>query len=204
MRVIDAALLAELVQGGVTPVIVAIAPVLQGEGEAAGVNTPLRLAHFLAQIAYESARFTRLVEDLDYGPARIAQVWPRLAVRVGELAHNPVLIANAAYGQIGGNHGEASGDGWRYRGRSLIQITGRWNYIHFGALIGVDLEHEPDRAAEPVIAARLALAYWTSRDCNADADRDDTEAVTRRINPACEGLAERKALKHRAYALLTA
>lgn len=204
MRVIDAALLAELVQGAISPVIAAIAPVIASESEAAGINTPLRAAHFLAQIAWESARFTRLVEDLDYSAGRIAEVWPRLASRAAELAHNPVLLANAAYATVGWNRGEASGDGWRYRGRGLFMLTGRWNYNFFGRRIGEDLIAAPDRAADAIIAARLALAYWTSRDCNEDADRGDIEAVTRRVAGSLEGLDGRHALKLRAYALLTA
>lgn len=204
MNLIDAFLLRALVQGGAAEIVEAVAPALAAGISSAGIDTLLRAAHFLAQIAVESGHFTRLVEDLDYSAPRIAVVWPRLAARAAELAHNPVLLANAAYGVIGGNHGEATGDGWRYRGRGLIQITGRWNYIHFGALIAEDIEQEPDHAAEPAIAARLALAYWKSRDCNLDADRDDTAGVTGRINPAREALAEREQLKCRALALLTA
>jgi len=204
MRPIDAALLHELAQGGNATIMAGVAPELEAGAAVAWIDTPLRAAHFLAQIAEESGRFTRLEEDLDYSAARIAEVWGRLAPRADALAHNPVQLANAAYATHGGNRGEAFGDGWAYRGRGLIQLTGRWNYMYYGGRIREDLEHAPDRASMPAIAARLALAFWTARSCNADADRDDTEAVTRRINGGINGLEDRKALKHRAYELLTA
>ena len=178
----------------------AAAPLLEELREQFGVATPQRVAHLMAQLAYESANFTRLEENLNYSSAaRIALVWPRLAKRAGVLVNNPEALANAAYANRCGNGDEASGDGWRFRGRGLIQLTFRDNYRARGAACGVDLVAEPDRAAEPEIAVVLALSFWKSRGCNAEADCGDVEEITRLINgSALRGLPERRALTRRA------
>lgn len=165
-----------------------------------GVDALLPRAHFLAQAAHESLGFTRFVENLNYStPGRIAGVWARLAVRAHELAGNPEALANAAYGGRGGNGDEASGDGWRYRGRGMFQLTGRSNYTICGAALGADLENNPDLVAEPEMAALSALWFWRTRGCTAAAMKDDVEAVTRIINgPARAGLDERRALTQQA------
>lgn len=178
-------------------------PVFDARAVEFGLTTPLRVAHFLAQLAHESAGFTKAVENLDYSAGRIAAVWPRLAPRADALAHNPEALANAAYCDRLGNGSEQSGDGWRYRGRGLIQITGKDNYSLFGGICGARLKDEPDLAAAPDIAALVALAFWRSRLCNPKADADSVEAVTRAINgPALEGIVERRALTEKAKALL--
>jgi putative chitinase len=184
-------------------IVAAVAPVLEAQAAGFGLVTILRRAHFLAQLAYESAGFARLVEDMDYSADRIGAVWPRLALRAHLLMHSPEKLANAAYAGRLGNGNEASGDGWRFRGRGLVQITGRDNYSVFGAAAGVALLANPDRAAEPATAARIALALWRSRHCNALADLDNVEAVTRAINgPALAGIEMRRALTAKAKAIL--
>lgn len=138
----------------------------------------LRLAHFLAQAGHETMGFARMVE-----------MWgPTPAQRRYE--------GRADLGNV------RPGDGFRYRGRGVLQITGRDNYRRFGALIGVDIEGQPDRAAEPPIAMALACAYWTSRRINAAADRDDVEAVTRLINGGLNGIDDRRQRLARAKAIL--
>lgn len=178
----------------------AVAPHLEAFAYRYGVTTPLRTAHLMAQLAYESAYFTRLEENLHYSSGkRIALVWPRLRPRAAELAGHPEALANAAYGGKLGNGDEASGDGWRYRGRGLIQLTGRENYRRFGKVVLVDLEAEPDLAADPEIAVLTALAYWRVRKCNEAADTDDFVIVSERVNgPALCGIAERRVLTVRA------
>lgn len=164
-----------------------------------GVDRFLRRAYFMGQVAHESAGFTRLEENLHYSAARIKAVWPRLAPRADALAQNPEALANAAYGGRLGNDDAATGDGWRYRGRGFIMLTGRDNYSFFGAAAGHDLLKNPEDAATPAIAARLALAFWRARNCNPVADLDDIEAVTRRINGvALEGIDLRRALTAKA------
>jgi putative chitinase len=162
---------------------------------AAGIDTLLRRAHFLAQVAVESGGFHRLEENLHYSAGRIAAVWPRLTGRAAALAGNPEALANAAYAGRNGNRDEASADGWRYRGRGLIQLTGRANYLAAGDALGIPLIDYPDTAAEPETAVCIALWFWNARHCNGPADHDDADAVTRLINgPGMAAAAERRAL----------
>ncbi|WP_238941035.1 glycoside hydrolase family 19 protein [Sphingomonas beigongshangi] len=140
--------------------------------------TPLRLAHFLAQVGHESAGFRQFVE-----------IWgPTPAQRRYE--------GRTDLGNV------KPGDGFRFRGRGPIQITGRTNYRRFGTIIGVDLIADPDAAARPPIGIKLACAFWTAHRINAAADRDDVEAVTRIINGGTNGLADRAARLAVAKALL--
>ncbi|MCT8001222.1 glycoside hydrolase family 19 protein [Sphingomonas sanguinis] len=163
------------------------APAATAAGLGAGVvalegaiilDVPLRLTHFLAQAGHESSGFTRMYE-----------IWgPTPAQRRYEGRDD---LGNVK-----------AGDGFRYRGRGILQITGRDNYRRFGKLIGVDIESQPDRAAEPAIAMVLACAYWTSRRINAPADRDDVEAVTKLINGGLNGIDDRRQRLERAKAIL--
>jgi putative chitinase len=165
-----------------------------------GVSGVLRVGHFMGQTCHESAGFTRLEENLNYLSAdRIAKVWPRLAPRAASLVGNKQALANAAYAGRNGNGGEASGDGWLYRGRGLIHLTGRANYAAAGKMIGLDLVGDPDQLLETDPAVRAALAFWKSSGCNGAADMDDCEGVTRIITgPRMEGLEPRRDLTERA------
>lgn len=167
-----------------------------------GVDTILRRAHFLAQTCEESAGFRRLSENLTYTHVDvIGGVWPKLAKRASLLVRNPEALGNAAYANEGGNGDEASGDGYRYRGRGLIQVTFKNGYLRIGAEIGLDLVGNPDLLLEPANAVKSALAYWKLNDCNTPADADNVANVTRKINPRLEGLEARSAFKQRAIAL---
>lgn len=180
----------------------AIAPHLDREAARAGIDTPLRLAHWLGQLHHESAGFKQLVENLTYSAERLMQVWPARFTSLDQArtyAGNPEALAEKVYaGRLGNRF---LGDGWRYRGRGFIQITGRANYRRFGALTGLDLEGDPDLAAGPRAAARVAGAYWRDLGLNALADQDDLEAVTRAINGGLTGLADRRRLLARAKTL---
>jgi len=183
----------------------AFATVFPRLAPAYGLTTPTIQAHFLGQMAHESAGFSRMQENLNYSAKRIPQVWPRLALRADVLAGKPEALANAAYGGRLGNGPEALGDGWRFRGQGPTMLTGRENYRRYGGMIGVDLEAHPELAAEPGVGMWIALAYWESTGCNEHAARDDYEEVTKAINgPAMLGLAERKALTIKAKELLVA
>jgi putative chitinase len=176
-----------------------VAPLLEECRGGYEVVTPMRVAHLMAQLCYESAYFTRLEENLNYTSGwRIGLIWPRLRARAQELAGRPAALANAAYANKLGNGGEASGDGWRYRGRGLIQLTGRENYRRYSAAALVDLEANPDLAADPEVAVVVALAYWREHNCNAAADCDNSAAVSLLINGAGAGMRERRALTARA------
>lgn len=166
------------------------------------VDKPRRLAHWLGQMTQESAGFTALEENLNYSAARLRAVFPSrvTAAQAVTLARNPEAIANHVYGGRLGNY--AANDGWTYRGRGLTHLTGRDNYRIYGGQIGVALEQHPDLAADPEIAIAVACAYWQHRGCNAAADDDDVERVTRIINGGVNGLADRTRLTARAWAAL--
>ncbi|HCR9777978.1 glycoside hydrolase family 19 [Pseudomonas aeruginosa] len=175
-----------------------------------GITSPVRAAAFLAQVGHESGQLTRLVENLNYSARGLAATWPSrylgadgqpnaLAQR---LARNPRAIANNAYASRNGNGDEASGDGWRYRGRGLLQITGRSNYRAAGAGLGQPLEAEPELLEQPEWAALSAAWWWSTHGLNDLADRGEFDAITRRINGGLNGQAERLALWECAKAVL--
>jgi putative chitinase len=162
--------------------------------------TPLRVAHFVAQTLHESAAYTLLFENLSYSAARLAVIWParfrpRGALDPEQYALQPQLLANAVYGGRMGN--QEPDDGYTYRGRGMLQLTGRGNYAD--ATIQVRRRHPetPDFVADPeaVTSAdwclHVAAAAWNAKGCNAAADRDDVRELTARINGAAIGLAER-------------
>ena len=167
---------------------------------AVSIDTPLRLAHFLAQGVYETGYLTRLSENLNYSAARIGGAWPLLGPRGGELADNPVALGNAAYAYRDGNGDEASGDGWRYRGRGLFMLTGRKNYELYVSTAAVE---DPDLLRQPEYAVSSAIAFWMRCDIGEAADADDTARVTRLVNGGEEGIAERRLLTARALRLLS-
>lgn len=166
-----------------------------------GLDTKLRKAHFLAQLAHESGGFTRLVENLNYSADGLRRTWPSRfdAKKAAECARKPELIANTVYADRLGNGDEASGDGWRFRGRGYIQLTGRANYMDFSHRLFGDyrLVTNPDLAADPAVAIQLAAEYWKVKDLNALADKDDLNAITRKINGGLIGIeGRRKWLNH--------
>lgn len=144
------------------------------------INTPARLAGFIAQCRVESANFTALEENLNY---RTPEVLDRTfsAVRgVGDAAHliklGPQAIANRVYAGRNGNGDEASGDGWRFRGRGLLQVTGRANYRAVG------FEFHPESVALPRGACITAVRFWERNNLNALADSAQWDAITRAVN----------------------
>jgi putative chitinase len=173
-----------------------------------GVNTAARWAAFIAQVAHESAQFTRLVEGLSYSVRGLMTTWPQRfpTERVAQpFARNPERLANYVYANRLGNGPPESGDGWRYRGRGLIQITGKANYTTAGVALGLPLVAQPAMLERPTDAVRSAAWFWQSRHLNelADADSLDAfEAITRRINGGLTGFAERIALWRKAQQAL--
>ena len=165
------------------------ASVLEAGRVKAGLITPLRVCHFMAQVAHESGGFTRLVENLNYSADRLTQVWPSrfpTHFKAQPYANNPRALGDYVYGGRLGN--TLPGDGYNYRGRGLIQLTGRANYRAAATATGLDLEGSPDLVADPDHAATVALWFWSSRNLNDEADRDDLDAITRAINGGLEGL----------------
>jgi putative chitinase len=160
-----------------------------------GILSPLERAHFLAQVAHESAGFTRLVENLNYSALGLRKTWPMRfnAPDSNAYARQPERIANKVYAGRLGNGDEASGDGWRYRGRGFIQTTGRGSYAMASAGVFGDarLVDDPGLLEGPHVAAPVACHYWVSRHLDIPAARDDLIAVTRGVNGGLTGLDDR-------------
>lgn len=167
-----------------------------------GIDTPERIAAFLSQASHESARFTRLVENLNYSADGLARTWPNRYRGVDgkpnaaalAIARKPEFVANSVYSSRMGNGDTASGDGWRFRGRGIFQLTGRDGYRRCGEALGIDLLAKPESLELPLYAALSAGWYWSSNGLNAIADGGDVRALTKRINGGHTGLAERLAL----------
>lgn len=165
---------------------------LQAAFQKYGIISALEQAHALAQICHESG-FNPVAENLNYSAAGLRNTWPTRfnVLSAAQYARRPEAIANRVYADRMGNGSEASGDGWAYRGRGLLQITGRSNYRMFGGLVGYDLENDPSLALQIGIGCLIACAYWQSRGLGRLARNDDLEAVTRGINGGLNGLADR-------------
>jgi len=169
------------------------------------INTPARIAAWLAQLAHESQQFNRMEENLSYSAERLLQVFPkyfRTWAEAESYARQPERIANLVYANRFGNGPPESGDGWNYRGRGYIGLTFADNYREIGRSIGVDLLAHPHKAKERPVAARIAGHYWRGRGCNQLADVGDFEGLTRRINGGLNGWADRVRLWKRAQEAL--
>lgn len=175
-----------------------------------GISTPQRAAAFIAQIAWESSLFSAVAESFNYSVSGLlatfgTRLTPEQARRLGRQRNEPRVpperqteIANLVYANRFGNGPVSTGDGWRYRGGGLKQITFRDNYAACGAALGVDLVRNPRAIEQPDLAALSAGWYWQSRGLNALADRDDFTGITRKINGGLNGLEGRLALWARA------
>jgi putative chitinase len=182
-----------------------LAPAMAAAMARHAIGTPLRAAHFLAQCAHESAGFTRMEENLNYSRLRLLAVFPTHYHDHGLAAlhaRHPEKVANHVYAGRLGNGPEASGDGWKYRGRGLIQLTGRLNYARFSKATGWDAEGDPSLLVAPEGAAESAAWFWADRGVNKAADADDIVAVTRLVNGGTTGLVDRRCLTARAKAAL--
>jgi len=161
------------------------------------IKTPVRQAAFVAQCAHESEGFTRLEESLYYTtPERIRAMWPARVPSLADaatLCRKPEALANRVYANRNGNGDESSGDGWRYRGRGLIQLTGRANYLAAECAIGTAYKSTPDLVALPQHAAMTAAWFFSAAGCNSLADASNIDGITRQINgPAMAGAGDRR------------
>jgi putative chitinase len=169
------------------------------------INTPKRMAAFIAQCSHESAGFTALVENLNYRWQSLRKVFPKyfpndaIAQEYASKPNKQEAIANRIYASRMGNGDEASGDGFRYRGRGLIQLTGKHNYTWFAA----SLEITPEEATEYLMtfegAAQSGCWFWETNKLNQWADAGDIVTLTKRINGGTIGLDDR--IKHYEHAL---
>lgn len=158
------------------------------------ISTPIRKACFLGQAAHECANFTKLEEGLSYSADRLMKVWPSRfpTLESAQPYHrNPKALANKVYANRMGNRDEASGDGWRFRGRGAFQTTGHSGYYHAGQALGVDFVMDPDLVATPKYAALTAGFFWNTHKLNAFADAQDYKGMTKKINGGFVGLNDR-------------
>lgn len=152
-----------------------------------GITTNLRLAHFLAQCALESNKFTATVENLNYSAKRLLQVFPKYfkTVDPAQYANNPTKIGNRVYADRMGNGNEASGDGFKFRGRGYIQLTGKTNYTSFTDFIGEDCVANPDLVATTYPLASAGFFFNSNNIwpvCDRGADDATVTAVSTRVN----------------------
>jgi len=168
-----------------------------------GIFTHNQQATFIGQCGHECGNFRILEENLNYKAVTLMKLWPKrfptLEVANG-YAGNPKKIANQVYSSRMGNRDENSGDGYRFRGRGCIQLTGHSNYFHAGKALGVDFVMDPDLVSTPKYAALTAGWFWDTHKLNAPADALDHAKVTKIINGGTIGLEDR--IKHTQQALL--
>lgn len=175
------------------------------------ITTPVRVAHFLAQVGHESLSLSRVEESLSYSRDRLLEVFGKRVAEKDAAAYvrQPVKLGNHVYANVNGNGNEASGDGYLFRGRGTMQHTGRGNYRHVGLLIGEPLEEQPALLIAPEIGAMAAAAYWQDAGLNSYADTRDLLAISRVINlgratsrAIPNGMADRTARTRRALEAL--
>lgn len=172
------------------------------------ITTALRLAHFLAQCSHESLNFSVTRENLNYSGERLREVFKRhfVGVSVAGYAHNPEQIGARVYANRMGNGNEKTGDGYRYRGRGYIQLTGKDNYALFMRFIGEDVLANPDLVATKYPLASAAFYFDSNRLwkwCDVGHSEQAVANVTKRVNSGLLGLAERTALFNKIYAALS-
>lgn len=171
-----------------------------------GLNTKLRIAHFMAQIEHESG-LKPIAENLNYSSKRMLEIFkhdfdtnrdkwlsPKEKEKVLYLLGSPQRIANFVYANQNGNGNEASGEGWKYRGRGFIQITGKINYFQLANDTDLDCLKNPDLLLEEANAMISALWFWNKAGLNKLADKNDLKGITRKINGGYNGLEHRTEL----------
>ena len=167
-----------------------------------GINTQRQQAAFIGQCGHECGNFKTLEENLNYRAETLMKLWkarfPTMEI-ANQYSKNPKKIANKVYSSRMGNRDEASGDGYRFRGRGCIQLTGHANYFHAGQALGVDFVMEPDLVATPKYAALTAGWFWNTHKLNQYADSRDYKTMTKKINGGFIGLEDR--IKHINHAI---
>lgn len=170
------------------------------------ISTPLRMAAFIGQAGHESGNFRMLEENLNYRAETLMKVWPKRFPTLEfakQYEKNPKKIANSVYANRMGNRDEASGDGFRFKGRGLFQLTGHSGYYHAGQALGEDFVMQPELVATPMYAALTAGWFWNTHKLNQFADNRDWKMMTKKINGGFIGLADREKHINHALAVLT-
>jgi putative chitinase len=165
---------------------------LQATFDKYDISTPLRQAAFIGQCQHESGNFKTLEENLHYSANALMRVWPSRFPDMdtaNKFANNPEKIANKVYAGRMGNTGD--GEGWKYHGRGLIQLTGKDNYKNCSNSLGLDLLGSPEKLLEPQYAALSAGWFWSKHGLNELADAQEHGMITKRINGGTLGLDDR-------------
>lgn len=164
--------------------------------ESYGINTPLRIAHFMAQIEHESG-LKPIEESLNYSAKGLGTTFKKYfpnTILANKYARQPEKIANRVYANRMGNGNEASGEGWKYRGRGFIQITGKENYFRLQVDTDLPVLRNPDLLLEEANAMLSACWFWKLKGLNSLADKNDILRITKRINGGYNGIEHRKEL----------
>lgn len=159
------------------------------------INSDLRLAHFLGQCSHESGGFRETEENLNYRAQGLVATFHKYFPdedAAEPYAHNPEKIANKVYANRMGNGDEDSGDGFKFHGRGLIQLTGKNNYKYMSEDFGVSLDEVVEFLSTPAGAVESAAWFWKNTKINPLADEDNCEAVTKKVNGGTIGLSERE------------
>lgn len=188
-----------------------------------GIDTLVRVSAFLSQTGHESAGFSALKENLNYSADGLANTWPNRYARKlqnGSYAKNdkgrylpndlalklhrkPVDIANNCYANRMGNGDEASGDGWKYSGKGILQVTGKANYAQLTLETGIDFVGQPQLLEEPLYAILSACVFWEVNKLNTIADKEDIQLLSKKINGGTIGIQARLDLYKKAKAVLS-
>lgn len=166
------------------------------------ISTVRQQAAFLGQCGHECGNFRIFEENLNYRAETLMKLWPKRFPTLEfakQYEKNPKKIANSVYASRMGNRDEASGDGFRFRGRGAIQLTGHSGYYHAGQACGVDFVMEPDLVATPKYALMTAGWFWSTHGCNPLAENADWVGLTKKINGGTIGLDDR--VKHTQQAI---
>ena len=158
------------------------------------ISTLEEQACFMGQFSYECNNFKSLEENLNYKPETLMKLWAKRFPTMQDAqvyAHQPEKIANHIYSNRMGNRDEASGDGWRFRGSAICQLTGHDNFYHAGKDLGIDLVMNPDLARTPKWAAPIGGWFWSTHGCNQLAQNNEFDKLTERINGGLFGAEER-------------
>ena len=169
------------------------------------ISTPRQKAAFIGQCGHECGNFKILEENLNYRAATLMKLWPKRFPTLevaNAYAGNPKKIANMVYASRMGNRDESSGDGYRFRGRGCIQLTGHANYFHAGQALGSDFVADPDLVGTPKYAALTAGWFWSTHNCNNLAEAADWINLTKKINGGTIGLDDRVKHTNEALAVL--
>jgi len=171
------------------------------------INTPTRQAAFIGQCSHESSNFKVLEENLNYSAKGLMATWPSRFPTLEEATkyeRNPEKIANKVYGGRADLGNIEDGDGWKFHGRGVIQLTGRSNYTNCGEALGQSFSNEPSTLLEPQWACMSAGWFWNKKGLNAIADNEDWTTITKRINGGTIGLQDRIEKIHKAMDILGA